>query len=32
MEVSEQRIQHIALYKYQQGKTATTTVKKIERQ
>ena len=30
MEVTEQHILYIMLYEYQQGKTATTTVKKIE--
>ena len=30
MEVTEELIGHIMLYKYQQGKTATTTVKKIK--
>ena len=30
MEVTEEDIRHIMLYKYQQGKTGTTAVKKIE--
>ena len=30
MELTEQHIRPIILYEYQQGKTATTTVKKIE--
>ena len=31
MEVTEEHIRHIMLYKYQQGKMATTAVKKIEK-